>query len=676
VKLGVHEDDGQQVAVKCMDKNDIKAQEMTMNVRREIAIMKALKHKNIVNMLQVLSSSTKLYIVMELVAGGELFTKILNDGKLPEAVARRYFQSVVDGVDYCHARGVCHRDLKPENLLIEQNTGYLKITDFGLSALRGGANTAEELLHTQCGSPNYCAPEIISSAKKGYDGVMVDVWACGIILFALLAGYLPFYDDNTSKLYKMIQFEGCKYPRKFPAGAKDLCERLLTKDPKRRITLSEVKRHAWFLVDYDGDGVLKGSLAPVQAPPPVEKLKVLPPPKPRDGGEQDEDSDEEERKKKEAFKRDISQRLNIPSPEEQAAAARKPAKSKAARNSKPKDPLLARAEQAVAQYERVFDVKQNGDLFLAKNVNKKPSVPGSALRGRSIAAAAYVSIKAQLNRDANGEEVDASAVTEGTLGAFEKLLQFFEGKKVSSSSAAASREWWNNIPPLSDSDADALEGLCQMLEVDPEEGGEDLEDVGGDSMVPLADRASSTPGPSAMPSANSRGSASTPSAKAPMSKSGRTDRFDSVASTDESSGAAGGGGGSGGSRSLHDMARRVSSSASTPSAKRASGIAKILGIGAVHTLETDLSPERALREIGKILTVSGYQVLMKRGDATKMKVELKGSSGDTLTVGIHSEKRATKTVVSFRKSAGRGDLKLLDDLFNLVEAKYKRTVKQ
>lgn len=112
VKLGVHEDTGEQVAVKVMDKSDIKAQEMTMNVRREIAIMKALKHKNIVNLRHVLTSATKLYVVMDLVTGGELFTKILNEGKLPEAVARRFFQQLIDGVDYCHRRGVCHRDLK------------------------------------------------------------------------------------------------------------------------------------------------------------------------------------------------------------------------------------------------------------------------------------------------------------------------------------------------------------------------------------------------------------------------------------------------------------------------------------------------------------------------------------------------------------------------------------
>uniref|UniRef100_A0A7S0G6F0 non-specific serine/threonine protein kinase n=1 Tax=Rhodosorus marinus TaxID=101924 RepID=A0A7S0G6F0_9RHOD len=115
VKLGVHEETGDRVAIKIMDKGDIKAHEMAANVRREIAIMKALEHRNIVNLRQVLTSANKLYIVMDLVTGGELFTKIYKHGALPEPLARKYFQELVDGVSYCHSKGVYHRDLKPEN---------------------------------------------------------------------------------------------------------------------------------------------------------------------------------------------------------------------------------------------------------------------------------------------------------------------------------------------------------------------------------------------------------------------------------------------------------------------------------------------------------------------------------------------------------------------------------
>lgn len=255
-----------------MDKSDIKAQEMTMNVRREIAIMKALKHRNIVNLRQVLTSQSKLYIVMDLVTGGELFTKILNEGKLQEDVARRYFQQLVDGIEYCHRRGVCHRDLKPENLLIDETTGELKITDFGLSAMKG-ASTTEELLHTQCGSPNYCAPEIIARHKQGYSGDKVDAWSCGIILFALLAGFLPFYDESTKVLYRMIQQDDVKFPKKFPPEAKDLVLRLLHKEPEKRYTLSEVKKHPWFAVGYQGDDSLSKVGSSGASPPPSRRRR-------------------------------------------------------------------------------------------------------------------------------------------------------------------------------------------------------------------------------------------------------------------------------------------------------------------------------------------------------------------------------------------------------------------
>eukprot|EP00168_Porphyra_purpurea_P021245 TRINITY_DN936_c0_g2_i1.p3 TRINITY_DN936_c0_g2~~TRINITY_DN936_c0_g2_i1.p3 ORF type:complete len:144 (+),score=40.32 TRINITY_DN936_c0_g2_i1:1100-1531(+) len=123
VKLAKHSDTGMEYAIKILDKGDIKANELTVNVRREIAIMKALNHKNIVNLREVLSSKSKLYIVMDLVRGGELFDMIERKGELDETLARKYFQQLIDGIDYCHRRGVCHRDLKPENLLVVRRMG-------------------------------------------------------------------------------------------------------------------------------------------------------------------------------------------------------------------------------------------------------------------------------------------------------------------------------------------------------------------------------------------------------------------------------------------------------------------------------------------------------------------------------------------------------------------------
>jgi serine/threonine protein kinase len=220
-----------------------------VNVRREIAIMKALNHKNIVNLREVLSSKSKLYIVMDLVRGGELFEMIERRGELDEKLARKYFQQLVDGIDYCHRRGVCHRDLKPENLLVDEK-GALKITDFGVSSMKGGVS-GSELLYTACGTPYYCAPEIINGAEEGYSGVKIDVWSCGIILYLLLTGTLPFQNDDMTQLYEQINRCKVDYPSWMPADAEDLISKLLAKDPNTRYSLVDVRRHPWFLVDYE-----------------------------------------------------------------------------------------------------------------------------------------------------------------------------------------------------------------------------------------------------------------------------------------------------------------------------------------------------------------------------------------------------------------------------------------
>lgn len=253
VKLAQHQETGHEYAIKILDKSDIKANELTVNVRREIAIMKALNHKNIVNLREVLSSKSKLYIVMDLVRGGELFEQIERRGELDEKLARKYFQQLVDGIDYCHRRGVCHRDLKPENLLVDEN-GTLKITDFGVSSMKGGVS-GSDLLYTACGTPYYCAPEIINGAEEGYSGVKIDAWSCGIILYLLLTGTLPFQNEDMTQLYEQINRCKVEYPSWMPLEAKDLISRLLEKDPDKRYSLEDVKAHQWFTVDYEGTEV-------------------------------------------------------------------------------------------------------------------------------------------------------------------------------------------------------------------------------------------------------------------------------------------------------------------------------------------------------------------------------------------------------------------------------------
>ncbi|XP_027773004.1 CBL-interacting serine/threonine-protein kinase 1-like isoform X2 [Solanum pennellii] len=185
-------------------------------------------------------------MVLEYVNGGELFDRIVSKGKLSEAQGRKLFQQLVDGVSYCHDKGVFHRDLKLENVLIDLR-GNIKITDFGLSALPQHFRD-DGLLHTTCGSPNYVAPEILSN--RGYDGAASDTWSCGVILYVILTGYLPFDDRNLAVLYQKILKGEVHIPKWLSAGAKNLIKRILDPNPHTRITMAQIKEDAWFKQDY------------------------------------------------------------------------------------------------------------------------------------------------------------------------------------------------------------------------------------------------------------------------------------------------------------------------------------------------------------------------------------------------------------------------------------------
>ncbi|CAD6229306.1 unnamed protein product [Miscanthus lutarioriparius] len=163
-------------------------------------------------------------------------------GKLSEDAARKYFHQLISAVDYCHSRGVYHRDLKPENLLLDENEN-LKVSDFGLSAL-AESKRQDGLLHTTCGTPAYVAPEVLS--RKGYDGAKADIWSCGVILFVLVAGYLPFHDTNLIEMYRKISRAEFRCPRIFSTELKDLLYKILDPDPSTRISISRIKRSAWY----------------------------------------------------------------------------------------------------------------------------------------------------------------------------------------------------------------------------------------------------------------------------------------------------------------------------------------------------------------------------------------------------------------------------------------------
>ncbi|CAH8334494.1 unnamed protein product [Eruca vesicaria subsp. sativa] len=233
---------GDSVAIKIINKDHVtKRNGMMDQIKREISVMRLVRHPNIVELKEVMATKTKIFFVMEYVRGGELFAKVVK-GKLKEDAARRYFQQLISAVDYCHSRGVSHRDLKPENLLVDEN-GDLKVSDFGLSALPEQL-LQDGLLHTQCGTPAYVAPEVLR--KKGYDGAKADIWSCGVVLYVLLAGYLPFRDENLMNMYRKIFKAEFDFPPWFSTEARRLISKLLVVDPDRRISIPAVMRTPWF----------------------------------------------------------------------------------------------------------------------------------------------------------------------------------------------------------------------------------------------------------------------------------------------------------------------------------------------------------------------------------------------------------------------------------------------
>lgn len=232
---------GANVAIKVINKEKIVKVGMMEQIKREISVMKLVRHPNVVQLYEVMATKAKIYFVMEYVRGGELFNKVTK-GKMKEDVARKYFQQLISAVDFCHSRGVYHRDLKPENLLLDEN-GNLKISDFGLSTL-AESKQQDGLLHTTCGTPAYVAPEVIS--RRGYDGCKADTWSCGVILFVLLAGHLPFHDSNLMEMYRKIGKAEFKYPNWIAPDARRLISKILDPNPNTRISISKIMESSWF----------------------------------------------------------------------------------------------------------------------------------------------------------------------------------------------------------------------------------------------------------------------------------------------------------------------------------------------------------------------------------------------------------------------------------------------
>ncbi|OIW07729.1 hypothetical protein TanjilG_11856 [Lupinus angustifolius] len=234
--------DGTTVAAKIIDKSKTVTTAMEPQIVREIDAMRRLQHHpNILRINEVMATKTKIYLIVEFAEGGELFSKIARHGKLPEPHARRYFQQLVSALCYCHRHGVAHRDLKPQNLLLDAD-GNLKVSDFGLSALPEQLN--DGLLRTTCGTPAYTAPEIL--ARRSYDGAKADAWSCGLILFVLLVGHLPFDETNIPAMYNTIKSRNYVFPTWISKPARHIIFWLLDPNPKRRMKLDSLFENSWF----------------------------------------------------------------------------------------------------------------------------------------------------------------------------------------------------------------------------------------------------------------------------------------------------------------------------------------------------------------------------------------------------------------------------------------------
>jgi len=238
VKYATHTFLKMPVAIKAMQRKRIEKQNMTAKVHREIGFLRKCNHPNVIRLYEAINTPDDIFLVTELSSRGELFDYIIEKGRLVPHEAAHYFRQLISGIEYLHANHICHRDLKPENLLLDANMN-MKIADFGLSNLmRDG-----DFLRTSCGSPNYAAPELIRGQL--YAGPEVDVWSCGVILYALLCGRLPFDDDNMPRLLRKIQEGKFSIPNHLSAPARDLIERILVVEPMKRFGVVHIRTHPW-----------------------------------------------------------------------------------------------------------------------------------------------------------------------------------------------------------------------------------------------------------------------------------------------------------------------------------------------------------------------------------------------------------------------------------------------
>lgn len=248
-----------QVAIKIIQKDLAKEQGLLKGIRNEARFLRRFDHQYIIKLYKLsrfeyINKETVIYLVLEYVPGGELYSLLEKKGKLPEHEAKKMFYQLVMAVQYSHSQGVAHRDIKPENILLDESKN-IKLGDFGLSnQMKDG-----EFMKTACGSANYAAPEIVSGQK--YCGAEADIWSLGVLLFLLLSGYLPFDEASMPALIQKIKSAKFTFPYHISENAADLIEKMLVANPLYRIFIADILKHPWIAYSYPAP--------PITTPVPV-----------------------------------------------------------------------------------------------------------------------------------------------------------------------------------------------------------------------------------------------------------------------------------------------------------------------------------------------------------------------------------------------------------------------
>ena len=266
VKLATHSLTNEQVAIKIIEKTKISKIEDKERINKEISIIKNVRHYNIGKLYAVVETKLNIYLIQEFIQGKEFMEYLTKKGKLKESDACKFFHQIISGLDYLHQCGIAHRDFKPENILLTNDNQILKIIDFGLS------NTYKngQLLKTACGSPCYVPPEMIK--EEEYNGALADIWSAGVILYLMLCGNLPFYDDDNQILYEKILSGKYETPSHLSEKAKDILSKLLEVDVKKRINFEGIKSHPWFSLIDKKYLMHKGIIFNVDIPPIDEEI--------------------------------------------------------------------------------------------------------------------------------------------------------------------------------------------------------------------------------------------------------------------------------------------------------------------------------------------------------------------------------------------------------------------